>query len=936
MNNINISDDEIDNIFTMYDKMDKNLIIKSNMINEICVRINVSYNSEHKSYKLSYYEKLINMIFDIIIKMDKPEKVIFVNNLNFLITLTLLNCGHKKLNKIKEYIKYDVYNKDTIMSKVLMYGCFNTFIFWTKFFNLKFIDNYNSYISSVTNSDFRIFKYIMSNIISNNIILSYDNLNEITSNIINCSIPCVYKLKRLKFLSSYCNLKPHLINMLNKIPTFKITKQLMKYYYENQMEYYDINLLNLSYVTDDIQLKIELYDLLKTDNEKSYLLINNILSKNEDLLLENILKLDINIDKLLYNIMNIFEGFNDYLNNYSNNSIPISLLSNNSISILFAFFKKYDLFHKISYIYKNDYTVFNNCNYLIILLCRFPNVICSKRIKLNKTSSLLRMCLKRRIKNKLLNYKYKYLAINQELLNFKPMINKPILKYGSKKWQINHFSNQPPRHLLPSEINNYNNFLLREKADGIMVTVLPHTIYPKNNNIINRNIKAEYIEDLDLYLVFDIDIDKEPIERYNYLRSLHPYTMNTKIQNINNTNELIELINNERIILNKFIKETDNIKWYPKITFNVSSISEEFKSSLISDMIININSELNNHINNMGIYKCDGIIITPLSNNMNRDIKIKPKTLMTIDLLYDGVNWLDREKNNYNKIIFMSNMIKPNNIYRCYPTSNNMYEPREIRYDKTKPNNFDIINMVRTIYNYDWTITEDKITPYYQVNNMKLEYSYIKELKIQEIMFNNNIERLNPKLNKLWLDLGCGKCKLIENIKKFNPKKYIGIDYDNKILSDKINYIDIYDWVKLENCDLRNNWFEHSKWFNINNMTFDYIILNYSIMHLIDSDEFWKCLQKVCNMNTLILFNVVSDKIKSNDYILNDAYMKYDNGNIKYFFPWVHNIEHCEKFIEKNFILKKIIEYGFIVDNIIYNDNNLSSFYETYIIKQKN
>jgi hypothetical protein len=63
--------------------------------------------------------------------------------------------------------------------------------------------------------------------------------------------------------------------------------------------------------------------------------------------------------------------------------------------------------------------------------------------------------------------------------------------------------------------------------------------------------------------------------------------------------------------------------------------------------------------------------------------------------------------------------------------------------------------------------------------------------------------------------------------------------------------------------------------------------------------------------------------------------MKYDNGNIKYFFPWVHNIEHCEKFIEKNFILKKIIEYGFIVDNIIYNDNNLSSFYETYIIKQK-
>ena len=46
-------------------------------------------------------------------------------------------------------------------------------------------------------------------------------------------------------------------------------------------------------------------------------------------------------------------------------------------------------------------------------------------------------------------------------------------------------------------------------------------------------------------------------------------------------------------------------------------------------------------------YDCDGIIIVPL--NGNREIKVKPKSKMTIDLLYKSGNWLDRENNIYNK-----------------------------------------------------------------------------------------------------------------------------------------------------------------------------------------------------------------------------------------------------------------------------------------------
>ena len=37
-------------------------------------------------------------------------------------------------------------------------------------------------------------------------------------------------------------------------------------------------------------------------------------------------------------------------------------------------------------------------------------------------------------------------------------------------------------------------------------------------------VKSEYIEDLDLYLVFDIDIPNMNIIRYEYLRSIHHQT----------------------------------------------------------------------------------------------------------------------------------------------------------------------------------------------------------------------------------------------------------------------------------------------------------------------------------------------------------------------------------------------------------------------------
>ena len=66
------------------------------------------------------------------------------------------------------------------------------------------------------------------------------------------------------------------------------------------------------------------------------------------------------------------------------------------------------------------------------------------------------------------------------------------------------FNTIPPYHLYPGQLNSLtNSCLLKEKADGVLVYNIPDDIYPVFS--LKNKIKAEFIEALDLYLVFDID-----------------------------------------------------------------------------------------------------------------------------------------------------------------------------------------------------------------------------------------------------------------------------------------------------------------------------------------------------------------------------------------------------------------------------------------------
>ena len=65
------------------------------------------------------------------------------------------------------------------------------------------------------------------------------------------------------------------------------------------------------------------------------------------------------------------------------------------------------------------------------------------------------------------------------------------------------------------------NHLLREKADGTMTNIMPLSIYPNCKILKETSVKAELIDESEIYFVHDIDIQMTIKERQKYLRNTH-------------------------------------------------------------------------------------------------------------------------------------------------------------------------------------------------------------------------------------------------------------------------------------------------------------------------------------------------------------------------------------------------------------------------------
>jgi hypothetical protein len=872
---------------------------------------------KQKTFKLDYFGPIIDLIIRLIKNKSSINLKIF--NYSILRVITHYKKGTYFLDMIKDnIIKLNMkeYEYIYIINEACLKGSLPTFLFWL---NLNKNNDFSIYLlNSITNSDDRILKYILKKTklsltpdlsIFNNLQVNDDYIIILLTKLFSAiHIPQKYKLKRIKLLSFHIDLKNFFNSMILICNDIQLILKLSKFYYFTEINF-NILLNFFSKFNHYLNYLIDFYNILKTDQERNtfVLLLNvNTTNYNYDLHFINYNKyinlFPLNVETIL------IENYEIFLNTiYHYSLFELNNISNKVLQFYIKnkLINKYlDNIHNKSYVYKYLFYTkyyynkdYGNCNLLI-----------------NKILSRLRCLCKKKNRLKLIKKKILLNPIINEINNYKP--NK-ILKNGSMIFQLNKhkFNFIPPRHLLPYE-KLTNDYLIKEKADGILVNTLPISIFPLNEDILNKQIKAEYIEELDLYLIFDINIPNTTVfERQLFLRNIHSNNYNEKV--ITNMNDLIIEINKERNNLINFLESNKQhkLKWYPKMFWKINI------NKLYPDLIQfseEYDLELNNNIINVNnLYKNDGFILTPLDGS--REIKIKPKSLMTIDLLCE--NNLEEFAN-----------CKLNKIYRCYPNSESKFIPKEIRFDKSKPNSKEIIDCIKNIYNHKSCEQESIVSRlnYYKKPIKIVDTDLIKLLENQRKIFIDILIILKPDYNKNWLDLGCGQCKFYEEIKnKYLPNKYIGLDNDLNVLSKTLKYVNEKENIFYP-CpvDLGKDWLDFKiKWYNFDHISFDYIFANYSLSHFFSKDFFHQ-LNKYSKKNTKFLFNLVKP---NSEWLYKGNYLQSDDKEAIINFNWI-SYSNSEK-IYIDLIPEYCKQFGWeILNKFTKDENNLVKCYYWYLL----
>ena len=820
---------------------------------------------------------------------------------------------------------------------------------------------YKSILSAACrNSDIRVLKYIVSNLnlYHNNSNSNRNYITNIIQQIFSYHIPTKYSLRRLKIINSKINLSPYFDIMVNNIDNFSLLMILGKYYaknfdYEskesNNSNVFLFNLVRLSFnVDENIQSYSErikeLFSMFDSKILKFDFLMTSYLKHN------SLFEVD---------ILEFFEPTKKFIK--SARSCITDLIRN----ILHRkkdhqkIFKSSDL-KKIFSIYTPpivNYLTHRNLPSLLFIM-PFINFYTEQEkgltFKLSSENLIIGTKLNF-IKFKLkvwLRTKYKILKLESKFKKKKLMMCVDNDDINNKSPKIP-FSRVPPRHIFPFENFNFSEtneglYLLREKADGCLVEFIANDVEPKIDEYCNHIVKAEFIEDLDLYLIFDIKTkeDMTVSEKYNYIRSLHPATRDKQLKSISSFDELCKEIKDERDNLEEFLnKDYDNYRIYPKPAWLVKNIDDEINSQLIS-MILSELGEL--FITDCGSYRNDGLIISPL--NGSREIKVKPLSLHTIYVLNNGYFWQYREGNNLDFMIKDSvDDFAKDSIWRCYPTFNKndlgnyIFEPREFRFDKSKPNKSQLIDTIYNLHILDWSKLNNPPKGYFYHKPNKV---YTDEWKSLCRIQNNHLEyvlnNLNPNLKSNWLDLGCGSSKLLNYIKQYNPKKYIGLDFDIIRMIKGINRIDksniFQNYSNMSVVDLTKEWKNTElSWSTFNKEKFkekfDYVVANFSLGHFI-SENFWKNLNDFVKTDTYFIFNVVNENCSS-AWNYESSYMKLEGDFVKYKFEANDN-EMVEKFISKSEIEDSLERFGWEkVDDLIPIGDDLDSKYTWYVAKKR-
>ena len=639
MNNINNFIEEINKQEPILDKYDI-LFFDKNNINMIM------YEIRNLQTSLDKYYFVFEWITNIIIKLYKNNNIWILEWDEIIYCICNIKNGYMLLNKLKNIIKYD--------NNYIIYSCLSSnlkiFLFWYNNFNLSKVYSENDYLDLIicsikNNKDDR----ILDELLNNNKILDYSSeiIEKIITNLVISKKPKKYILRKMKILSKYISLSDYFKNILHILITYntEIIPYLFKYYkYELDIEiilmiYYLKNIKH-NYPTEDININdedinifidlnspktIDIFKLNKTINKYINIDYNNFNYKYVNILIYFLKHTYCNKNIQTINKNNFFKIM--YINYYNNNIINYLLNIKNQYTYLFNIYDIDFVCSKMLY-----YTKYYIPNENIVI----PSYKSNEIIKINKLLSMLRIIAKKYKKNKMLEHKAKWYDVLNEI---KKRNNKTI----KHKYNINY---KP--YTLFQEIY-CNKYLIREIKSDIIVT----------KKLFNKyNVLCEYDETQGsngIYYVLDIDIENmDIIDRYIFLRKLHPLITDYEPTIINTFEDFIKINNNDNLI-NK-----NKINWFPKVACIV-----------------------NNELSDLFNYTLKGSYSVRLSfiNNDNSLI-IKPKNKLSINLLYtiQGTfgKWIDNDNNEYN--VISNDIILNNNMLYSFIKNNNNLVINKINY----------------------------------------------------------------------------------------------------------------------------------------------------------------------------------------------------------------------------------------------------------------